>query len=434
MRAPLAQTPLWISVEDADDRVVERIGRYFGLHPLTIEDCQSKGIREKLEVFPEYLFLVFHALEESAGSAGRVAASASSSSSARHSHSHSSAAGGLEAAGSEIMRTTPLKLVVFPSLVLSFHKGALPSVTLVRRQLDKLYSNRVLNTAWLIHGLLDVVSDSLMPVVDTATNEADDMEDEIYIINPGRESHKDVLRRMGAIARRLTFLRQRLWSKRDILTSLIEKDWQSFLTGVKVPYLRDIYDHLVIMLHKLDASIEVIVTLQSTYLAVVSIDVAAVSNDGNKAMKTLSAAATILLPLSLIASLMGMNVMVRTEINTDCTCMGAIGSPGCSRGSVGCVCVFVVCARSCRFRSTPAPIASPSAICCRSAPSACACCSFQRRSTRTSRNRNICKRWKRAAPQRASRGLPLSNFEIRTVSHTRRTIIASNLFRCFRIL
>ena len=89
---------------------------------------------------------------------------------------------------------------------------------------------------------------------------------------------------MGFIARRLTFLRQRLWSKRDILTSLIEKDWQFFLTGVKVPYLRDIYDHLVIMLHKLDSAIEVIVTLQNTYLAVVSIDVAAVSNDGNKAM------------------------------------------------------------------------------------------------------------------------------------------------------
>jgi hypothetical protein len=59
------------------------------------------------------------------------------------------------------------------------------------------------------------------------------------------------------------------------------------------------------MLHKLDAAIEVIVTLQSTYLAVVSIDVAAVSNEGNSAMKTLSASATILLPLSLIASLMG---------------------------------------------------------------------------------------------------------------------------------
>ena len=33
----------------------------------------------------------------------------------------------------------------------------------------------------------------------------------------------------------------------------------------------------------------------------------------NKAMKTLSAAATILLPLSLVASVMGMNVMVRKK-------------------------------------------------------------------------------------------------------------------------
>jgi magnesium transporter len=142
---------------------------------------------------------------------------------------------------------------------------------------------------------------------------------------------------MGFIARRLTFLRQRLWSKRDILTSLIERDWQAFLTGVKVPYLRDIYDHLVIMLHKLDSAIEVVGTLQSTYLAVVSIDVAAVANDGNKAMKTLSAAATILLPLSLIASLMGMNVKVPFQFDSTrlsfidllpfsiiCVCMGLI--------------------------------------------------------------------------------------------------------------
>lgn len=292
---PLAQTPLWISVEDGDNETTELIGRYFGLHPLTIEDCQSKGIREKLEVFPEYLFLVFHALEESRHDSSSSAVNATSP---------------MRDLTREVMRTTPLKLVVFPSLVLSFHKSGLASVLTVRRQLEKLYRNRVLNTAWLIHGLLDVVVDALMPVVDAAVDLADRMEDLVYIMNPSRETHKDVLKRMGFIARRLTFLRQRLWSKRDILTSLIEKDWQFFLTGVKVPYLRDIYDHLVIMLHKLDSAVEVIVTLQSTYLAVVSIDVAAVANDGNESMRTLSAGATILLPLSLVASVMGMNVMV----------------------------------------------------------------------------------------------------------------------------
>jgi len=49
----------------------------------------------------------------------------------------------------------------------------------------------------------------------------------------------------------------------------------------------------------------------------VSIDVAAVSNEGNAAMKALSSGATILLPLSLIASLMGMNVMVPYQYDRD---------------------------------------------------------------------------------------------------------------------
>ena len=51
-------------------------------------------------------------------------------------------------------------------------------------------------------------------------------------------------------------------SKRDILVSLIEKDWQVFLRGVQVPYLRDVYDHLVIMLHELDAGMELLEAIQ----------------------------------------------------------------------------------------------------------------------------------------------------------------------------
>ena len=56
--------PLWIAVEDAPASVIQKVGTHFGLHPLTIEDCESGGIREKLEVFTDYLFIVFHALDQ----------------------------------------------------------------------------------------------------------------------------------------------------------------------------------------------------------------------------------------------------------------------------------------------------------------------------------------------------------------------------------
>ena len=55
--------PLWVAVEDASPEAIAQIGEHFGLHPLTIEDVESIGIREKLEVFTDYLFIVFHALD-----------------------------------------------------------------------------------------------------------------------------------------------------------------------------------------------------------------------------------------------------------------------------------------------------------------------------------------------------------------------------------
>lgn len=88
-----------------------------------------------------------------------------------------------------------------------------------------------------------------------------------------------------------------------------EKDWQSFLTGIKIPYLRDVYDHVVTMLHSLDAAIEINNNLESTYLAIVSIDVNSAAQTTNDVMKRLTAVATIVLPLTLITGILGMNTV-----------------------------------------------------------------------------------------------------------------------------
>lgn len=60
----------------------------------------------------------------------------------------------------------------------------------------------------------------------------------------------------------------------------------------------------------MEAASELLGSLQNTYLANVSIDVAEQSKQSNEIMKNLSAVATIVLPLSLVAGIMGMNVEV----------------------------------------------------------------------------------------------------------------------------
>jgi magnesium transporter len=74
-----------------------------------------------------------------------------------------------------------------------------------------------------------------------------------------------------------------------------------FLAGVQIPYLRDVYDHVVTMLHKVEAASDTLVALQNTYLANVQIDVAEASNDMNTVMKNLTAVGAIILPLQLVA-------------------------------------------------------------------------------------------------------------------------------------
>ena len=240
--------------------------RSFVAAGILCHNCQSRHTREKLEIFQHYLFLVFHALQQTErGRKGARRRRRSARTPHRHRTKADDPAGRGESAEGEqqrreereldensqsasAMHTASIKLIVFPHLVLSFTSGLrFPTLLAVRHRLRKVYDNRLESTAWIIHAMLDSIVDALLPVVDGTVVEVDALEDLIYVLS-GSE-HRDLLKRMGLTRRRLSFLRQRLWSKRDILMSLIGKDWQLFLAGVQIPYLRDVYDHVVTMLH-----------------------------------------------------------------------------------------------------------------------------------------------------------------------------------------
>ena len=300
-------------MENASSRDVDDIGDHFGFHPLTVEDVQSAATREKLEIFANYLFLVFHSIHQQHQTQYTRTLSSSSARALTRRTSDVS---------NEVMRTSAIKLIVFPSLVISFSTGRAKSLRIVRQRLQRDYDNHIESTSWIIHALLDQLTDALLPVVSGNSLEVDALEDLIYVLS-GAE-HRDLLRRMGVTRRRLAFLRQRLWAKRDMLISLIGRDWQSFLTGIQLPYLRDVYDHVVTMLHKIEAANDLLLALQNTYLANVSIDVNEQSKQSNLIMKRLSAVATIVLPLTLLAGIMGMNVTVPYQHDTDWQSLDAL--------------------------------------------------------------------------------------------------------------
>jgi Mg2+ and Co2+ transporter CorA len=73
------------------------------------------------------------------------------------------------------------------------------------------------------------------------------------------------------------------------------------------------------MISKLQISTEFVASLESTYLAKVSIEMADTSNQFNEVMKKLSLTATILLPLTFLTGLFGMNIQVPWQTPGDGT-------------------------------------------------------------------------------------------------------------------
>ena len=93
--------------------------------------------------------------------------------------------------------------------------------------------------------------------------------------------------------------------------SLVQKEYfESLQSKINVAYFRDVYDHLVLMVQKLDADNEAVSGLEATHLARVSIEVSKISNSMNQVMKKFSSVATIFLPLSFVASFLGMNIPI----------------------------------------------------------------------------------------------------------------------------
>jgi len=206
---------------------------------------------------------------------------------------------------------------VFSNLVLSLTRSSLKSLDFVQKKLTKIYGNRVPSPAWLVHAILDSIIDTMVPVVEEVVRDVSDLDE--LVAQLSALEHRDALNRMAVTRKRLAHLRNRLWSKKEILMSMIGKDWKVLLKDIQIPYLRDIFDHVLTMLEKIETTSEALNDLQANYLAIISIDVAESSNDMNEVMKLLTAISTIMLPLSLITGIFGMNLKIPYQGDTDAT-------------------------------------------------------------------------------------------------------------------
>jgi magnesium transporter len=112
--------------------------------------------------------------------------------------------------------------------------------------------------------------------------------------------------------------RQVLIPKQDVVMHIVDQTYSAEEEDIEengakmlhVAYFRDVYDHTVADLARLEAHYEACTGSETTYLAKVSITVGNASNRMAHLMKQFSSIGTMLLPLSYIVGVFGMNVPV----------------------------------------------------------------------------------------------------------------------------
>jgi magnesium transporter len=259
----------WIHLDAPTAEEAAALAERYGWHPLDIEDVLSKRQRPKIDQYADegYLFAVLHFPV------------------------YDKAVQRLNAAELDFF-VGPDYLVTLPAVEL------LPVTRLFRRceedetLRDQLFSK---GSGYLLYHVLDDLFDYCFPILDKIGHKLDSVEDEMF---EGRA--EDVVRDLSNVKQEIISYRKIIKPERSTLR-LLERQMERFLPEELELYFDDIVDASERIWDLLDNYKEVVEALEDTNESVIS-------HRQNNVLRILTVVSVVLLPLTLITGIFGMNV------------------------------------------------------------------------------------------------------------------------------
>jgi magnesium transporter len=259
----------WIHIEEPRQADREWLEKNFNFHPLDFEDVYSRNQRPKLDSYDDYIFIVLHfpIFEKSTGR----------------------------------LLSAELDLFIGPDYLITLPDTALPPLSAMfdrlRSRDDLREQNFSKGSGYLLYKIVDTNVDASFPMLRKMGNKLDKLEDDIF---EGRSS--EIVRELSNAKQEIINFRKIVRPQRAVLRDL-ERTKQRYLAEELEIYFDDISDAAERIWDTLENYKEVVEALESTNESVLS-------HRLNDSFRILTAASVILLPLTLIASVYGMNVPV----------------------------------------------------------------------------------------------------------------------------
>jgi magnesium transporter len=262
----------WIHVEQPRSIDSEWLLSEFGFHPLDIEDVFSRNQRPKLDVYDDYLFIVLHfpVFDKLTGR----------------------------------LLTAEVDVFVGEGFLITLSEQALPPLSALferHRESEELREQAFSKgSGYLLYRIVDRCVDASFPMLRKMGAKLDRLEDEII---EGRS--EAIVRDLSDAKQEIINFRRIVRPMRAVLRDL-ERTKQRYLAEELEIYFDDISDAEERIWDLLENYKEVIEALEST-------NESAISHRLNETFRILTAVSVIILPLTLIASIFGMNVLFPGE-------------------------------------------------------------------------------------------------------------------------
>jgi magnesium transporter len=254
---------LWVDLQEPTQEVIEPLlETRFGFHELAAEDSLSTNALPKYDAFPTYDFFIFRTVDVNVSS-------------------HAS-------------ETYKIAAFLGKNFLFTVHRRALKPIDNVCNRLpgDKRLLQR--GPDFLLYSIVDQMVDAHFPLLEQIEEAVDDLQDRIFA-----NAQPDHLDELLHLKRDVNVLRRHSLPQRELLNQISRGD-ATFVQKPHLIYFRDVYDHMFRISETIDVDRDQMTGTMDAYLSVVA-------NRTNEIMKVLTIFSAVMLPLTLIAGVYGMN-------------------------------------------------------------------------------------------------------------------------------
>ncbi len=262
---------LWVDLENPTPEEADVLRDYFQLHPLAVEDTLIEIQYPKLDVYPEYIFLVLHGINYMRDT--------------------------------REFTTAEIDVFLGKQFLITHHDHRMRSVRDMRQRILQDPQLMRIGLDVVIQGILDKVVDHYFPELEKLEDRIEEAEDEIFSAAQDRETLNRILR----LKRDLMHLKRIVFPQREVFNRL-SRDEIPYIRPSTRLYFRDTYDSLFRMTDIADNYRDLLTGFLDIYMS-------AASNRLNETMKFLTVISTICIPMTVVTGIYGMNFRFLPEVD-----------------------------------------------------------------------------------------------------------------------